>query len=128
GHHVLAMDADASETLSNAAAEVDDAARERELATALAQLTLAGGQGSVLVGLDRDETRTADALRETILSLSAFGQPTGLGGVLASAPASGTFEGGETPTERADGLQTLLADEARLSAFSSILDDPLVLL
>ena len=127
GHRVLAMDAGASAILSEAAAEVDDAAREREIATAIAQLTYADAQNSVLVGLDRNETRSADALRETILSLSAFGQPTGLDGVLASAPESGALEG-ETSTARADALETLLADEKRLTAFSSILEDPLVLL
>lgn len=127
GHRVLAMDAVASETLSAAAAEVDDAAREREIATAIAQLTYTGSSGSVLVGLDRDETRSADALRETILSLSAFGQPTGLDGVLASDAASSALEG-ESSAVRAEALQTLLADEKRLTAFSSILDDPLVLL
>lgn len=126
GHRVLAMDAGASESLSDAAAEVDDAARERKIATAIAQLTYAG-PGSLLVGLDRDETRSADALRETVLSLSAFGQSTGLEGILASVSASSTLEG-DTSTARADTLETLLADERQLTAFSSILEDPLVLL
>lgn len=127
GHRVLAMDVGASDVLSAAAAEVDDEVRERELATAMAQLSFTGARSSVLVGLDRDELRTADALRETILSLSAFGQSTGLTGILAATPDAGTLDA-EGSTERAEQLETLLSDEKRLSAFSSILDDPLVLL
>ena len=128
GHRVLTTDADASEALSEAAADVDATTRGRSIATAMAQLSFAGSQQSLLVGLDRDETRTADALRETVLSLTAIGQPTGLTGVLGSDAASGDLLESEASTTRADALKNMLTDEERLTTFSSILDDPLVLL
>lgn len=127
GHRVLVADADASVSLSGAAASIDEGTREREIAQALAQLTYTGSQASLLVGLDRDETRTADALRETILSLSAVAQPVDLSGLRAMDPASSTLVG-ETATERVGTLENLLADEERLESFATILDDPLVLL
>lgn len=127
GHRVLVADADASARLSDAAASIDDDDREREITAGLAQLTFTGSQSTLLVGLDRDEMRTADALRETILSLSSIAQPIDLSGLRAADPASSTLVG-ETSTERASTLDNLLADEDRLESFASILDDRLVLL
>lgn len=127
GHRVLVADADASARLSDAAASIDDDDREREITAGLAQLTFTGSQSTLLVGLDRDEMRTADALRETILSLSSVAQPIDLSGLRAADPASSTLVG-ETSTERASTLDNLLADEDRLESFASILDDRLVLL
>ncbi|MGM7699351.1 DUF6049 family protein [Microbacterium sp. A84] len=126
GDNVLVMDATASATLSDAAAEEDAALREHEIAEALAQLTFTGGHTPLLVGLDRDENRTADALRETILSLSTISEPIGLDALRTAAPASATLAV-ESSADRVAVLSKLLADEAHLAAFSSILDDPLVL-
>lgn len=127
GHRVLAMESTVSATLSDAAAASDDATREDEIAAGLAQLTYAGAQTSLLVGLDRDETRSATALRETILSLSALTQPTTLTDLRSADPASSTIVGDPTD-ERAAALDSVLADEERLTSFASILDEPLVLL
>ncbi|MCK3769326.1 DUF6049 family protein [Microbacterium aerolatum] len=126
GHRVLVTDADASASLSTAAATIDDLAREREIAEAMAQLSFAD-QASLLVGLDRDETRSADALREAILSVSSIGQPTSFEDLRASASASATLDS-EGSEDRATALKNLLVDEGRLTSFSSILADPLVLL
>jgi hypothetical protein len=126
GHHILAMDAAASAALSDAAAAVDDGTREQSIATAIAHLSFTGS-GPSLIGLERDETRTADALRETILSLSTIGQPTLLSVLHSSAPDSATVAA-EPSAARADTLRSLLDGEDRLTAFSSILEDPLVLL
>ncbi|WP_194421057.1 DUF6049 family protein [Microbacterium abyssi] len=126
GHRVLVTDADASASLSDAAATIDDAEREREIAEAMAQLSFAD-QSSLLVGLERDETRTADALREAILSVSSIGQQTSFAELRSSAPASATLDS-ESSDDRAAALKNLLADEGRLTSFSSILEDPLVLL
>src|SRR5690606_7704830 len=106
--------------------EEDAGLREREIAEGLAQIALAGARTPLLVGLDRDETRTADALRETVLSLGAVADPIGLDALRAAAPASATLAG-EPSAERVTVLSELLAGEAHLDAFSSILDDPLVL-
>lgn len=124
GNDVLVMDATASAALSDAAAEDEVTLREREIVEAIAQLSFASGP--MLVGLDRDETRTSDALRETILSIGSIATPIGLDALRAAAPASGTLAGAEA-TDRVSILSEMLAGEAHLAAFSSILDDPLVL-
>jgi hypothetical protein len=126
GHRVLVTDADASELLSRAAATDDESQRERTIASGIARLSFAT-HSSLLIGLDRDETRTADALRETILSLSSIGSPTTLSALRAESPASTTIVGDDT-TARADALKDLLADEVKLTSFATILDDPLLLL
>ena len=126
-HRVLAVNAAASASLSDAAAAPDDATREREIAAGIAELSFAGNQTSQLVGLDRDETRSADSLREAILSLSTIAQPTTLAKLRSSAPTPDTIVGDATDA-RATALENLLADEERLTAFASILDDPDVLL
>lgn len=86
----------------------------------------------MLVGLDRNETRTAEALRETILSVSSIAEPTGFSALRTTSPQSATLRVSETDaaasSDRAALLNTLIADEARLTAFATILEDPLVLL
>lgn len=132
GNSVLVMNSEASSAFSDAAGEAGDAAREPDIAEGLAQLALTGPAVSLLVGLDRDETRTADALRETILSVSTIADPTGFGALRAASPESATLRVSETDAADSDAravlLNNLMADEGRLSDFSTILDDPLVLL
>ena len=127
GHQVLASDAAASASFSDAAASSDDDARENEIAAGLAHLTYAPGSTPLLVGLDRDETRTAVSLRETILSLSVIAHPATLS-ELRSQPASSSTIVADSDDLRATALSGLLTDEDRLSQFATILDDPAVLL
>jgi hypothetical protein len=132
GNRVLVTDSAASAALSNAAATTDDGVREHDIAEGLAHLALTGPASSVLVGLERNETRTAEALRETILSVSSIAEPIPFSALGATAPQSATLRVSEADaaasSDRAALLNTLLADEARLTAFATILDDPLVLL
>lgn len=126
GHNLLVMDVNASETLSTAASIEDAAARERAITEGIAQLAFTGAQTPLLIGLNRDENRPADALRETILSLSPIAEPIDLTELLAAVPASATLTG-DASADRVSALGELLAGETHLTAFSSILDDPLVL-
>ncbi|MES2865236.1 MULTISPECIES: DUF6049 family protein [Microbacterium] len=132
GNRVLVMDSAGSAALSDAAAETDDGAREHDIAEGIAHLALTGPAASMLVGLDRNETRTAEALRETILSVSSIAEPTGFSALRTTSPQSATLRVSETDaaasSDRAALLNTLIADEARLTAFATILEDPLVLL
>lgn len=128
--HVLVTAGAASDALSDAAAEADDAdLREDHIIEALAHLALASSQTSLLVGLDRDEDRTADALRSAILSLTTIGDPVGLATLRSTEPASATLieTSEQAITERTATLKALISDETRLTAFASILDEPLVL-
>ncbi|GGD67612.1 DUF6049 family protein [Microbacterium murale] len=132
GNRVLVTDAAASAALSDAAAETDDSAREHDIAAGIAHLALTGPAASMLVGLERNETRTAEALRETILAVSSIADPTGFDALRTGSPQSATLRVSETDAsasaDRGALLNTLLADESRLTAFATILEDPLVLL
>lgn len=127
-HSVLvAVDA-ASDALSQAASEDDDAARQQSLAEASAYLALsaqASPTTPLLIGLDRDETRTADALREAVSSVDSLG--FGLSEVLA-IPATPSTLSTEPDPARATALQGMLDSEVVLGEFSTILDDSQLLL
>ncbi|PRB18333.1 DUF6049 family protein [Microbacterium sp. MYb62] len=128
GQDLLITDAAASETLSEVAAEEDSLDRQRLLAEASALLVLAEGRvagAPLLIGLDRNEDRTADALRDAISTADSIGFE--LSALRATAPVAASLTAAADPA-RAAAVVTLLADEGTLTAFSSILADPQVLL
>ena len=121
---VLVTDAEVSATMSAAASEADDDVREALLAQANAELSFTGAPASgILIGLDRDESRTADALRDVIATTGAMPLRT----LQGTSPVPVTLSS-EPDAARATVLTTLLADEDTLEAFATILDDPQVLL
>ncbi|GAA1231318.1 hypothetical protein JOF42_000530 [Microbacterium phyllosphaerae] len=126
--NVLVSDAATSDALSDAANEEDPALRQRSLAEASAHLYLSG-QASPgtprLVGLDRDETRTAEALNDAIAAVDSLG--FGLTSVLAAAPTAVTLTA-EADVTRATSLQRMLDSEVVLGEFATILDDRQLLL
>lgn len=124
---VLVTDAAASDALSEAAGESDADARAQSLAAANAYLFLAGQTTStpLAVGLDRDENRTADALREVVTTTDSPGVDLTS---LRSTPAAPASVDGEIDDDRGASLQLLLSEEQTLGQFSTILDDPQVLL
>ncbi|ALX65999.1 DUF6049 family protein [Microbacterium sp. XT11] len=127
-HDVLVTDAAASEALSDAAAEPESGARARSLAAAGAYLffaSQASGGAPLLVGLDRDDDRSATALRDAISAVDSPG--VGLAS-LRSTPAAPATLSGDAGDARGASLQVLLAEESQLAAFSSILEEPQVLL
>lgn len=128
GHDVLVTDAAASAALSDAASEPDAAARGPLLAAANGALFFAAktaGDAPLLVGLDRDGTRSSTALREAVATADSPGAT--LATLRAStAPTASLSEG--SGDSRGASLQLLLSEESELAAFSSILDDPQVLL
>lgn len=125
----LLVTADAlSDAVSAAAGEPDSMTRQRHLAEAAAHLFVAATaapDAPLLVGLSRDETRTADALRDAISAADSLEFDFAV--LRGTAPAAATIETAPAP-ERSAALGGLLADEQRLVAFSSILQDPQVLL
>src|SRR5690606_33033655 len=126
GHDVLVTDAAASARLSAAAELTEAPAIARELAGAAGHLFFAGQKSStILVGLDRSETRSPVAVRDL---LSLFAAPTVTLAALEAAPAASATLTGAADMTRAAGLTAMLADEKRLQAFASILDVPAVLL
>lgn len=128
GHDVLVTDAAASGSLSRASNENDAAARQALLAEANAHLWLSGRASTdapVLVGLSRDDTRSADALKETIAAVDTVG--VGLSSILAAQPSVTTLTS-EADTDRAADLQRMLASEPILGDFATMLDDPQLLL
>ncbi|MCB8045339.1 hypothetical protein JM654_17845 [Microbacterium oxydans] len=128
GHDLLVTDSGLSQTLSQVAAEADSVDRQRLLAEAAALLTLAESRvagAPLLIGLDRDENRNADALRDAISTADSIGFE--LSALRATPPASAALTSEADPA-RAAAVTTLLTDEGTLTAFSSILADPQVLL
>lgn len=128
GLDLLVTDAATSESLSDVAAEPDAVERQRLLAEASALLLLAEGRvpgAPLLIGLDRDEARTAGALRDAISTADSIGFE--LSALRATTPVSASISADVDPA-RAAAVTDLLADEGRLTAFSSILTDPQVLL
>ena len=128
GHDLLVTDSGLSESLSQVAAEADPVDRQRLLAEAAALLTLAESRvagAPLLIGLDRDENRDAAALRDAISTADSIGFE--LSALRATPPASATLTSEADPA-RATAVTELLTDEGTLTAFSSILTDPQVLL
>lgn len=128
GQDLLVTDAAASESLSEAAAEPDEVDRQRLLAEAVALLQLAQGRAPgapLLIGLDRDEDRTSDALRDAISAADSIGFE--FAALRATPPITASVTS-EADAARAAAVTNLLADETSLTAFSSILADPQVLL
>lgn len=127
-HSVLVTADAASDALSRAASVDDTAARQQWLAEASAHLAVAAQASPgtpLLIGLDRDETRTADALRDAVASVDSLG--FGLAEVLA-VPATPATLSTEPDPARATALQRMLESEVVLGDFSTILDDGQVLL
>lgn len=128
GNDVLVTDAAASDAFSRAAAESDDATRQRWLAAANAHLFLAAQEAPgapLLVGLERNEDRTATALRDTVSAADTAG--FALAALRGTPPAESGLAAAPEPT-RTGSLQLLLDDENRLAAFTTVLEDPDVLL
>lgn len=128
GQDLLVTDAATSAALTAAAAESRSAARQGLLAEASARLFLAGARAPgapLLIGLDRDENRSAEALRDAISAADSVGFE--LSTVRATKAVSVTVPETAAAT-RAPDLANLLTDERSLTAFSTILSEPLVLL
>ncbi len=127
-HDVLVVD-DAVSTAASKAASTDDAAvRQRWLAEANAHLFFtarSSGAAPVLVGLDRDDRRSAEALREAVTSFDTVG--FGLSGLLAASATPVTLTA-ELDTSRAVSLNAMLDSEVTLGDFATMLDDPQLLL
>ncbi|WP_312674429.1 DUF6049 family protein [Microbacterium sp.] len=128
GQDLLVIDSATSAALSAAAAESASAPRQAHLAEAAARLFLAGARAPgapLLVGLDRDENRSADALRDAISAADSVGFELS---AVRAAPAATVSVPDAAAATRAPDLTNLLTDEGALTAFATILDDPLVLL
>lgn len=126
GHDVLVTDAAASARLSSAVEQQDAAERDRELTAVAAHLALAGQTpATVLLGLERSETRSPVALRS---ALSAFAAPGVSLTAVRGEPASSVRLVAEADTSRVEPLNAMLRDEQRLVSFATVLEEPLMLL
>lgn len=126
GHSVLVTDAEVSSQLSETAQLTDPGRIDRGLAGAAGHLFFAGkSSATVLVGLNRSETRSPRALREL---LSAFSTPAvRLSSLRSSAAASASLTDA-TDADRSAALTSMLAGEQQLVTFSTILETPELML
>lgn len=128
GEELLVTDTAASDALSEVAAETDQVKRQRLLAESAALLVMAEKRAPgapLLVGLDRDEDRSADALRDAVSAADSIGFTLS---ALRDTPLAAATVTAEADPARAAAVINLLSDEGTLSAFSSILTDSQVLL
>ncbi len=128
GQDLLVTDAATSAALSAAATESASAPRQGLLAEAAARLFLAGARAPgapLLIGLERDESRPAEALRDAISTADSIGFELS---AVRAAPAVAVTLPETAAATRASDLTNLLSDERSLTAFATVLSDPLVLL
>ncbi|MGF3056508.1 DUF6049 family protein [Microbacterium sp. YY-01] len=119
---LLVTDSEVSAAVSMAAQEPDAVQRGAHLTEATALLSFSNPQQTTLVGLDRNESRTEDALRTAIVALGG-GAAQSLQQLVDAQPVSVSVRDNDD-TERAEAVNSLLADEQKLRLFSSILDNP----
>lgn len=129
---LLVYDADVSRELHDASVPGDNAVRGAPLTAAAAYLAFAvaetGGE-PIVVTLDRDSDRSRIATRTAITSASqAPGvSPLTLGGVVARPPVGVEIADAAPEDVRAAAAAALVADEAELNRFATILDEPSLL-
>ncbi|MFK4788278.1 DUF6049 family protein [Microbacterium sp. ZW T5_56] len=131
---ILGYDAALADVLRAASEEPAATARGALLATATALLRLDAQQSAdpVVVVVGRGTAAQPEALRAALGAVSSgtliTGQP--MSRLLAAPPVAGALTSAspsDSGTDRAEALRNLLADEERVTAFSSVLADPSVL-
>ncbi|MCU1421570.1 MAG: hypothetical protein JWN36_1221 [Microbacteriaceae bacterium] len=134
GHDSLVSDSQISRLLSAAASATDDVSWQKdvaELSSAIAVVSKqrGGGDRSLLAEFARGQPGDYLRLAQTLQVLgqqpwAGFSQVTDL---LAQSPATATVTGKGESAERISTVRSLLASEASVDSFSSILADPTVL-
>ena len=125
---LLVYDADVSRELHDASVAEETSVRGAPLTAAAAYLAFAvaeSGGEPVVVTLDRGEDRSRVAMRSAITSASqAPGVvPLALGGVAARIPAVVEIADAPIDEARVSAASLLIAEEAELTRFATILDD-----
>lgn len=125
---LLVYDSDVSAALEEASTVEDNALRGEALTRATAYLAFAVAEsagGPVVVTVDRDDDRGRVALRTAITAATqAPGVvPLTLGGLTEKQPVGVEIASAEPEQVRADAASVLVADEAELSRFATVLDD-----
>lgn len=125
---LLVYDSDVSAALEAASTVEDNALRGEALTRATAYLAFAVAEsagGPVVVTVDRDDDRGRVALRTAITAATqAPGVvPLTLGGLTEKQPVGVEIAAAEPEQVRADAASVLVADEAELSRFATVLDD-----
>lgn len=129
----VVIDAGLSESLIVAAGAASPAARASALdalETQLAEATATHPGRGVVAALDRTWPYAQPGLRDALARLASSSSATlvTLGDILGTTPIPGALGDG-TPTEERDETYTALAEDAAAElAFSSVLEDPAVLL
>ncbi|MCD2499862.1 DUF6049 family protein [Microbacterium nymphoidis] len=132
---LIGYDAALADVLRAAAEEPSATARGTLLATATALLRLDAEQtgGSVVAVIGRGTGTHPEALRATLDAVSSGSLITGqpMSQLLAAQPVAAALTSA-TPTDasadHAEALRGLLADEEKVTAFSSVLAEPAVLI
>lgn len=119
---ILVADTDISTALSQAAAEPHVTRRGAHLVQATALQSLTPASTPIVAALDRNETRTADALRAAAVAFTDEPAPT-IDDLLSTPPRTTAITSTDSEA-RAAAVTDLLDDERTLTSFASILDEP----
>lgn len=129
---LLVADADVSRELSDAASLDESSLRAAPLAAASGYLAFAAeeaGGATILAALDRRTDRSNVGVRTAVTTVSEFPGATShsLTSIVGDTAATVQLTDAASPAERVDDAIALLADEAELTRFATILDDPTLL-
>lgn len=127
---LLVSDADVSRELTEAASLDESTLRAAPLAAASGYLSLAAADGAtVLAALDRRTDRSNVGLRTSISALAEFPGATAhtLPSIVSGTASTVQLTDAAAPAERVADATALVADEAELARFATILDDPSLL-
>lgn len=128
GREFYVYDGPTSTTLRAAASTTDPGARgmllSEMLATAYFSSAAAGAQPS-LVLMERGGTLDPTATKAAVSALASTGRTLSTWQQLAAAPEAATqIQPAEPVADRVTAVKTLLDDAARIAAFSTVLDQP----
>lgn len=127
GAQVLVYDSDVTTALRRASNAVSTIDRDEALATASAFATFTDANVPLLVTIDRGWDRSEEALRATIrTAISLDGREPGGMMALMTSPSGEevSLTAGADDDARATTLERFLADEKKLAAFATVLEDP----
>jgi hypothetical protein len=132
GAELLVYDVAVSRALDVAAREDDPTTRAAALTAATAQLALVTAQAPgrpFVVVLERAEDRPRAALRAAVTTATGTPglAPVTLDDLAASAPGTTTVIAAEPDPALSADVTLLMGDEARLTEFATIMDDPQLL-
>ena len=129
GHAVLVSDDTVSSVLAEAIGSLTESDWQAAMAKLVPAIARGASSGTVLAALDRNLPGNADNLAKTIAALTPLADVTltSLGDARLETAAAARLVEAPLETERVSRLRLLLAAEALIGPFATLLEDPTLL-